>query len=348
MKEFVKNLLEKLKLIYIWFTKILFAKDHFKVAPWTKLWLNLHGYLVDQYMIYDFKHRGSKEYLAEFDWYRSRNINGDYSFILNNKIVCADMLKQYTNVPKTYVTKVGKVMVMSDNTIATDEKILECIRENAIAIMKPINFGKGNGVNLITYENRKFFVNKQEKTDKELLDFLKSSKNWFLSEYICQGEYLNRIYYRTANTIRLITLRDPDTQEFKVFFAVQRIGTDKTFPVDNGSRGGLVSCIDLETGALSEAKTLHNLDVYDVHPNTGAQIKGAVIPNWLQIKNDVLALANKFPYLSFVAWDILVTNNGFYVIEANTSSGVNIIQLWGGQRNGELGRFYKAHNVIKK
>ena len=55
----------------------------------------------------------------------------------------------------------------------------------------------------------------------------------------------------------------------------------------------------------------------------------------------------KFPYLYFVAWDIVLTDNGPVVIEANTSSGVNIIQVFGGQRNKELGQFYKEHNIIK-
>ena len=61
----------------------------------------------------------------------------------------------------------------------------------------------------------------------------------------------------------------------------------------------------------------------------------------------MLALARKFPFMNFIAWDILLTDEGICIIEANTSSGVNIIQLWGPQRNGELGDFYRAHGVIK-
>ena len=53
--------------------------------------------------------------------------------------------------------------------------------------------------------------------------------------------------------------------------------------------------------------------------------------------------------MHFIAWDILIMEDGeICIIEANTSSGVNIIQLWGGQRNGELGDFYRYHGVIKK
>ena len=51
--------------------------------------------------------------------------------------------------------------------------------------------------------------------------------------------------------------------------------------------------------------------------------------------------------MDFIAWDLLITEEGISVIEANTSSGVNIIQLWGGQKKGELGDFFRYHNVIK-
>ena len=86
--------------------------------------------------------------------------------------------------------------------------------------------------------------------------------------------------------------------------------------------------------------------MHEFHPDSGAPIKGAVIPGWEAIKEEMLALARTFPFMNFIAWDILLTDEGICIIEANTSSGVNIIQLWGPQRNGELGDFYRAHGVI--
>jgi len=133
----------------------------------------------------------------------------------------------------------------------------------------------------------------------------------------------------------------------KVFFAVQRIGTAKTIPVDNGSKGGLVAKIDLETGTLSEARCLQDLGVFKVHPDSGNPIEGVRIPNWEDIKKQMLDVCKKIPYMDFIAWDLLITEEGVSVIEANTSSGVNIIQLWGGQKKGELGDFFRSHNVIK-
>ena len=347
MKEFVKISIEKLKLLYQWVTKILLAESHFKVAPWTKLWLNFQGYLADQYVIYDFRHRDKREYLSEFDWYRSRRINGDYSFILNNKLVCMDILRQYTRVPETYASRSGRYIQLADGRIASDATLLDCLREKGSAIMKPINFGKGKDVHLIRWEKEGFFLNEEPITEEKLLILLHKSEDWFLSEYIRQAEYLNKIYAGTANTIRMIVFRQPEDLKFRVFCAVQRIGTSHTVPVDNGSRGGLVAKIDLETGTLSEARSLHNLEVYELHPDSRSSIRGVTIPSWAWLQQEILDLSGKFPYLFFIAWDILVTDEGFCVIEANTSSGVNIIQLWGGQRNGELGDFYRSHGIIK-
>ena len=197
------------------------------------------------------------------------------------------------------------------------------------------------------YEKRMPCIDLKPMSDEEFIAYLKDRDNWFLSEAMEQHSYLNKIYDKTVNTIRFITLRDPKTHMFKVFFAVQRIGTKETIPVDNGSRGGLVAKIDLETCLLSEARCLHNRNVYKVHPDSGAPIEGVQVPGWQQLKRDMLELADKLPYMHFIAWDILITEEGHCIIEANTSSGVNIIQLWGGQRNKELGDFYRYHKVIK-
>ena len=171
---------------------------------------------------------------------------------------------------------------------------------------------------------------------------------WYLSETITQHAYAAGLYDKTCNTIRMITLRDPDSGKIKLFFAVQRVGTAKTIPVDNASQGGLVCKIDLETGRLSHAGSLHTTQIYEEHPDSGIRFDQVVIPDWEQTKAEIVGLAESLPFLHFVAWDVVKMEDGTNcVIEANTSSGVNIIQLWGGQRHGELGNFYRKHGVIR-
>lgn len=352
MNSFLKKAIKKAKLAYLWVDRILFAPNRFHAGLLTRLDLAIRGgYMVDQNAIYDLKHNARKPYLSEFDWYRSRWINEPFDQMLNNKIICTEVLEQYTYVPRIFMMKNKGRIVYLDKEHAdgyrTNEDVLNLLHEHSILFMKPLAAGKGKGVFRIELLYEQIAVDGKAMSKEEFFEFLNNEDGWFLSEGVKQHPFLDSIYDKTTNTIRFITLRDPSTGNFKVFFAVQRIGTSATIPVDNGSRGGLVSCINLETGELSEARSLHSTEVHEVHPDSGAPIKGRVIPDWDGLKEHMLGLARTFPFMNFIAWDILLTENGPCIIEANTSSGVNIIQLWGPQRYGELGDFYRFHGAIK-
>lgn len=347
MFKFAKKCLKKIKLFILYWRRIVFVKNHFKCSFIKKLRANIFGgYLADQWMLYDFDHNDKKAYLSEFDWYRSRYINEPFDFILNNKIAAAEVLKQYVRVPASYMIKNKGFLSSFDSEAMEYGAAVDLLKEKEKLFIKPYGAGKGNGVNILIYDKGKIFVDKKEYSEAEFIAFLKKRDDWFLCESMKQHQYSDDIYDKTVNTIRLITLRDIETNQFKIFFAVQRVGTFATIPVDNGSRGGLVAKIDLDTGMLSEGRCLHNREVYKVHPDSQAPIEGVCIPNWERIKEEIIHLANKMPYMHFIAWDILILEDGsICIIEANTSSGVNIIQLWGGQRYGELGDFYRHHGV---
>lgn len=351
MSDFVRRWVKRIKLAAIWVRRILFAEDHFNQGLFRRLQMSVHGYVPDQYMIYDFAHNDRHEYLSEFDWYRSRYINEPFDQMLNNKVMCSEVLEHYIDVPTNLFMRNKGRMVSLEPDAADGYRdvsdVLELLKHHDFVYMKPLAAGKGKGVHRLELIDGKPAVDWQSMEEDEFASFLTETDGWFLCEGVKQHPFLDSIYDKTSNTIRIITLRDPNTGDYKVFFAVLRIGTSGTVPVDNGSRGGLVSRIDLETGELSEAKTLQSLDVFETHPDTGAQIKGLIVPGWDNVKEQMLALVRQFPFLNFVAWDVLLTEEGLCVIEANTSSGVNIIQLWGPQRYGELGDFYRAHGVIK-
>lgn len=338
----------KMRLIFIWFVRILFAKTHMKIPFLKRLYYNVNGgFIADQVSLYNLNSKNKNEYLSEFDWYRSRYINGNYKFILNNKIVCTELLKQYTYVPAIYALKQKKVITGFNNNIDSSDKIIELLKKENKLYLKPIDCGKGKGVIALRYKNNKFYSGEKETTYEKIKKYLDTEQNYFICENIVQNKYLDNLYDKTSNTLRLVTFKDPETEKFILYFAVQRIGTFNTIPVDNGSAGGLVAKVDLETGELSAARCLHNLNEYDYHPDSKNPIKGVKIPNWKKLKKEIIDLSNKFPYLNFVAWDVLLTDKGMCIIEANTSSGVNILQLWEGQKNKPLGDLYRYYGLIK-
>lgn len=354
MRPIVKKLVRKGKLSYLWVTRILAAPNHYKVSPAMKLRMNVQGgFIADQYVLYGLDTHRREDYLSEFDWYRSRWINEPFDPMLNNKVTCTEVLKHVAYVPEILMIKNKQRIWDPANParLSTAAKALDRSREVGSVFMKPIGMGKGRGVHRIDCitgdGDTAYFVDASPATEEDVLDLFAVEDGWFLSPSIKQHPDLDAIFPNATNTARIITMRNPDTGEVEVFFAVLRLGTSSTVPVDNGSRGGLVAKVDLETGELSAARSLWSTEVCATHPDTGAQIQGATVPDWQKARDEVVRLALLFPYLQFVAWDVLVTSNGPCIIEANTSSGVNILQLWGPQRNEKLGAFYRAHGVIK-
>ncbi len=335
-----------IRIVATWIIKILFSKSHFKVSLLKRIYYAINGgFNADETVIFDLK-RHKKEYISEFEMHKSRRINEPYNFILNNKIVCSDLLKQYIEVPKTLCIKKKNIILSKEEKAENSDDVLNIIKKYKSVFLKPISIGKGLGVCRLDYKNNKFYLNNQESNIEELKNIIENKKEWFIGNTIKQSEFLNNIYDKTSNTIRLITARNLETGKVDILYAVLRIGTKETIPVDNGSRGGLVSKIDIKTGKLSNAKSIIKICDFEKHPDSGNQIKNLQIPDWENIKKTFIDLMNKFPYLQFIAWDILLTENGPVVIEANNSSGLNIIQVFGGQRNQAIGDFYKQYHII--
>jgi len=344
-------LLRKLKLAVLWVVRILCAPNHFDIPVLKKVkYAVLGGFMADQVVLYDLDkgREQRKKYLSEFDWYRSRDINEPYSQMLNNKVVFSEMIRPFCPTPELYaVKKSGLLRGMRRGRYGTAQELTALLRETGGLVLKPVSRGRGVGVHIFRFKNGEFSDNGRQTNEAEIKARLDEADNYLVCAFARQADYLADIFPDSANTLRMIVLRSARTKAFELQFAVQRIGASWTGAVDNGSQGGLVSMVDIETGRLSEAKTLNDLNVYREHPDTHSPIEGVIIPDWNRIKKGVLLASEHFPYLDFIAWDILPTPEGFTVIEGNTSSGVNIIQIWGGQREGVLGDFYRAHKVIK-
>ena len=93
-------------------------------------------------------------------------INGSYNFVLNNKIVCNQLLQQYIKTPTIWLMK-SKVIISSFNNIKNSyEDIYELLKTEKKLFIKPINAGKGEGVHLFNYQNDNIYID-NNKISKE-------------------------------------------------------------------------------------------------------------------------------------------------------------------------------------
>jgi len=217
-------------------------------------------------------------------------------------------------------------------------------------IIKPVaNTGGGMGVSLIKKINPNSYIfNNKEFNSKELHRELLKYNNYIITEFIEQHKYSKKINPNSVNTIRIITIKDPKTGKFIIPCAVHRFGSKKSGIVDNASSGGYVTNIDVKKGILLDTVIYdNNTKLYAEHPDTGIKIKGTKIPHWDKITNSLLNIVKEFPYVPFIAWDVVVTEAGFSIIEGNASSSLDLFQVFGSIKDTELGEFYRYYGYMK-
>jgi hypothetical protein len=174
---------------------------------------------------------------------------------------------------------------------------------------------------------------------------------YLVTAHVEQADYAARLYPDAVNTLRVLTLRDPDTGEPFVADAVQRIGTDRSAPVDNWSRGGLSAAVR-DDGTLSAAARWDGdagrLRRHAAHPDTGATVEGVRVPGWPAVRDGVLAMAEAVPQLPRVGWDVVATGDGaFTLLEVNAHAGVETLQIHRPHlADPRVRRFYEAHGVV--
>lgn len=339
-------------MLYDWKRFVWDDKTDFEVPFSVKLRYALRGFSVNEYVWYDLAHHDYRTYISEFERLRSRMINEEYKFILDNKLVFEEVFGKYAFVPRNYaMIEDGRVYALHGTAVSSGN-FYEFLQQTGKTILKWLDRGGGSGTYFFDYRDGTLFAN-GEPCSREQVDKIRCREGRaILCQYVSQSQFAASLYPHTANTIRIVCARKRGEESARIIAAVQRIGCEASIPVDNVSSGGMTSVIDLETGELSYGIAKlgpkeRRMKRFYVHPDSQTQIAGKVIPNWAQLKKDMVELTNQVPYLNFVAWDVLLTEDGFCVIEGNASSGCGIFQMEHGVRSSELGDIYRSYGVIR-
>jgi hypothetical protein len=229
------------------------------------------------------------------------------------------------------------------------EWIGDYLGENDALVLKPVYGTTGTGVLVCrSAEAGGYRVNGESKTAREFADLVADLEEYLAWAFVEQADYAERLFPDSANTLRLLTLWDYETDEPFLSGTVQRIGTSESAPVDNWGRGGLSADVD-EDGTLSSGARWSSgeseLDWHETHPDTGARIEGTRVPNWSAVRERVLEMAAAFPHLPRIGWDVVVTDDGgFVILEINAHAGVETLQVHRPLlRDPRIRRFYEHH-----
>lgn len=161
------------------------------------------------------------------------------------------------------------------------------------------------------------------------LAVLRSEALWKIERRLLQHPALATIAGETLGTLRLVTFRTLDgvVHELPPVWKIP-IGLSGLDHFSHGE-GALVAEIDVERGMLGPARRWIDDAHVDRHPLTGQWIRGQMIPHWPAAREMAVTIANCFPELGSLAYDVAISANGPVVIEVNPCWGERPTQAAG-------------------
>ena len=299
-------------------------KSPLKVSLPKKLWAWRRGFLSRSAVRYGLTDENLSLYVSDWARYvKTPRINGRFACALNNKIIFSRILASYgCVVPEYYCLIRDRAMFQIGDRypMRSPADVIAACRTGGHFVVKPYSGGSGVRVVILTARDGQLLMDGRPCADEDAMALLSELESGTITEFMQQHEYASRIFPDSTNTIRVLTMWDWEKDEPFIPFAGHRFGRPSSAPVDNCARGGLAVMVDVETGELDVGHSgyfMGNLEVHETHPDTGEQITGVRIPHWGPMTEKLLDVCKQMSYIPYVGWDIIITAEGFAVIEGN-------------------------------
>jgi Sugar-transfer associated ATP-grasp len=326
-----------------------------RLDMWTR------GFFSAAWYRYEFYRKENKpsEYVSDYqeNLIASKINKKIVSIYVDDKVIFPLFFKNFCPVVENFAfINNGKLIPQSTTVVFHSfDDIWNYIKTSGDIIIKPIGGSRGGKVNVFknNADSSYIEINGAVKDKEAFVTYAATLDFNIVCPMVYQADYSKRFYPSTTNTIRMLTMIDPDTNKAFIAHAVQRIGTKHSFPVDNFAVGGITVNIDIAAGRLGKGSyiipTESSKTWYTNHPETNEQIEGSLIPNWEKIKETMLNVADSVSFLKIIGWDLIIVNNekGFVLLEGNNGPCFKVHQLHGGfNKDPQIKKFMKHYKVI--
>lgn len=266
---------------------------------------------------------------------RVYKINGFFNPIVSDKLVLSRLLAA-DQIPQPDV-----VSVIVDGQLIEEGGSLDPDMPQALSrtldryprqVFRPTWSGCGQGVFFLSREADGLKLNGVTLSLEQACALLSRLDRYLSTDFQEQAAYARKIYPGSTNTLRIMTLWDVKTGAPFIAAVVHRFGTSRSALIDNWQQGsgGVCSSVDMETSALGQAVTLssdNKLVWHSSHPDTGEPIEGVVIPDLSSCIEGLLKAASHLPFCPYIGWDVVLTEDGFSILEANPLPAWAVVQV---------------------
>jgi hypothetical protein len=301
-----------------------------------KIWAQKRGFLSDSISFYGLTEDNYQDYLSDFDYFQLHPINGAFSHWIDDKLTIKYILKPYSEfLPEYYYQVFNKeILRLSDCPEGygqTPQDVINLLKAKGLLAAKLISGSRGKGFLKLAYEDHNYFVNNHLSSAREIDEIFVSwlemkNEEYLITEYLKDHKDLQKISIGVPSPLRIIVIREmnnsPRIIYSNIFFATRKSGITTI-------RGGVGCMVDIQTGFYSDGIIPENGKIIDCkcHPDTNVLLRG-VLPNWSLIKREILEISSYIPQVRYMGFDIIITDDGFKIIEMNSHSSISVIQYY--------------------
>lgn len=298
-----------------------------------KVWAYKNGFLSSRVKIYRINESNYKKHIPDFDYYKLSPLNGKYSVWIDDKLTMKYILSPFNEyLPEYYFhiegSEILKLMECPSEISTNVNGIVELLKHKKNLALKPLSGSLGEGFYKISCSNDSFFINSKISNFEEIANLLASSKNYLITEYINAHSSIRNIYDKTPNTIRIQIMRN-EYKKPKVIGSFIRFGTEKSGILETPLAGGIIAGVDVKTGKTFDPNIIigNELKNIEFHPDT-YECLYIEIPRWNEIILKVQEIASYIPQLTYLGFDVIVTNEGFKIIEVNSLTAPTVLSYY--------------------
>ena len=359
-KEFARNIWGFFRFLWQWLP----GGSHrtFNVGFGESIGLLLKGFGPDAAQLYNFETRNRDDYLSDYEIFcKASLINTRYTSTFNDKLILTGLMSAKVAMPRIlgYIRDgrlcPGPASGWSTvlKTAADTATFLKAVlMEEGTVILRP-NLGHGRDRDkFVTWEGENGFrINNYIVPATKIHAEFNNLDEYILTSCPAQATYSSAIYPYCWNTIRILTMIDPVKNTAFPAGQFHRFGTKGSGLSDNLKHGGCLAYIAPHSGRITACITAQGRERAELtkHPDTGADIVGTVVPNFEAVMWQILKLHQNFTYVSCLAWDILMQNDGFYLLETNPNPDLKGIQAFEPILTRlPIREYYHHHRVIKR
>lgn len=303
-----------------------------------KVWAQKRGFLSDKIAFYGLTEDNYRDYLADFDYWKMHPINGIYSKWIDDKLTTKLILQPFSEYLPEYYYQVGngevlKLMDCPPGYGGSEEDLIILLKEKRYLASKLLAGTFAQGFFKLSYENEDFLINDRIVSLEDLVELIGSwirlkNGGYLITEYLHTHSELGKIWNKTPNTLRLLVIKE-NGKSATLRDSFFRFGSSKTGVIDNATNGGIACHVNVQNGEFSRPIRLdgHHAVESEYHPDTGVLILGT-LPHWDLIETKLIEISEYIPQLLYLGYDIVITDEGFKIIEINSHQGIKFPQIY--------------------